>query len=128
MVTKITNGIQISVKTTYDGTIHRNDITYHAFSYYISIVNKSKDTVQLTERFWNIYDSLNDPDFVEGEGVVGQTPTLLPNDEYTYKSNCFLQSTAGSMKGFYKMINQENNDEFLVAIPTFQLTTTPQLN
>lgn len=128
MVTKITNGIQISIKTTYDGTIHLNNRTYHAFSYYISIENKSKDIVQLTDRFWNIYDSLNDTDFVEGEGVVGQTPILLPNDEYIYKSNCFLQSTSGSMKGFYKMKNQENEEEFLVAIPTFQLTTTPQLN
>lgn len=124
----ITNGIKISVKTTYDGTMYRNNLTYHAFSYYISIENKSKDTVTLLERFWNIYDSLNNPEFVEGEGVVGQTPTLLPNDEYTYKSNCFLLSTTGSMKGFYKMENQSNGDEFMVAIPTFQLSSTPQLN
>lgn len=117
----------VSVKTTYDGVMHRNNITYHAFSYYVSIKNNSKDTVKLLERFWNIYDSLNDPEFIKGEGVVGQTPILLPKDEYTYKSNCYLVSTFGAMKGFYKMHNQENGDEFMVAIPTFQLTATPQI-
>ncbi len=103
MVQQITNGIQISIKSTYDGILYRNDRAYHGFSYYVSIENKSKDIVQLLERFWNIYDSLNDPEFVKGEGVIGQTPILLPNEEYTYKSHCFLRSTSGSMKGFYKM-------------------------
>lgn len=128
MVQQITNGIQISVKTTYDGTIYRNHRTYYAFSYYISIENKSKETVQLLERYWNIFDALNDQEYVEGEGVVGQMPILQPNDEYTYKSGCFLMSPIGSMNGFYKMKNQENEDEFMVAVPTFQLTSTPQLN
>ena len=108
--------------------MYRNQRTYYAFSYYISIENKSKDTVKLLERFWNIYDSLNDPEFVEGEGVVGQTPTLQPKEEYTYKSNCYLTSPCGSMKGFYKMKSQDNGDEFMVKIPTFQLTSIPQLN
>lgn len=128
MVRQITNGILVSVKTTYDGVMHRNNRTYHAFSYYVSIKNNSKDTVQLLERFWNIYDSLNDTEFIEGDGVVGQTPTLQPNNEYTYKSHCFLVSTFGAMKGFYKMYNPESGDEMMIAIPTFQLTASPQKN
>lgn len=128
MFQQITKGIKISVKTTYNGTMYRGHREYYTFSYFVTIENKSKDTVQLTERFWNIYDSLNDPEFVEGEGVVGQTPVLAPNDEYNYKSNCFLTSSTGSMNGFYKMRNTKTNEEFMVTIPTFQLTTTPVLN
>lgn len=128
MVQQITKGIKISIKTVYNGTMYRGHREYYAFSYFITIENKSKDTVQLTERYWNIFDSLNNPEFVEGEGVVGQTPVLEPNDEYNYKSNCFLASSIGSMNGHYKMINTETKEEFLVKIPTFQLTTTPMLN
>lgn len=128
MVQQITKGVKISVKTIYNGTVYRGEQEYYAFSYFITIENKSKETIQLTERFWNIYDSLNEPDYVEGEGVVGQTPILEPNDEYNYKSNCFLISSFGSMNGHYKMQNIQTSEEFLVAIPTFQLATTPVLN
>lgn len=128
MFQQVTKGIKISVKTAYNGTMYRGHREYYAFSYFITIENRSKDTVQLLERYWNIFDSLNDPEFVEGEGVVGQTPTLEPNDEYNYKSNCFLTSSMGSMNGHYKMMNTQTGEEFLVKIPTFQLTTTPVLN
>ncbi len=123
MVQQITKGIKISVDTKYDGTMERNDMSYHVFSYFITIENKSNETVQLTERFWVILDSLNDTEIVEGEGVVGQTPILKPNDNYTYKSGCVLESNMGAMKGFFKMINLENSKPFKVIIPTFQLTT-----
>lgn len=128
MVQQVTKGIKISVKTVYNGTMYRGHREYYAFSYFISIENKSKDTVQLLERYWSIYDSLNNLEFVEGEGVVGQTPIFEPNSEYNYKSNCFLTSSIGAMKGSYKMINLETAEEFLVNVPTFQLTTTPVLN
>lgn len=125
---QITQGIKISVKTTYNGTIYRGYRIYYAFSYFISIKNNSKDTIQLIERFWNIYDALNNVETVEGKGVVGQTPVLEPNDKYHYKSNCFLTSNVGAMNGFYKMVNIENKEVFKVKIPTFQLIATPVLN
>lgn len=128
MFQQITKGIKISVKTTYNGVMARGNFNYHNFSYFVTIENKSKDTVQLLERYWIIYDSLNTTEYVEGEGVVGQIPILHPNDEYNYKSNCFLLSTHGAMSGNYKMINIETKEKFLVTIPTFQLTTTPTLN
>ena len=128
MFQQITKGIKISVKTVYNGIIYRGYVQHYAFSYFVTIKNNSKDTVQLLERFWVINDSLNETEYVEGEGVVGQTPVIKPNEEYNYRSNCFLISSVGSMSGRYKMINLKNNKEFLVEIPTFQLTTTPTLN
>ena len=128
MFQQITKGIKISVKTTFNGTVYRDYEQYYSFSYYISIENKSKDVVKLLERYWVIFDALNNTEYVEGAGVVGETPTLKPNDIYNYKSNCFLLSSTGAMGGNYKMINLETSKEFLVTIPTFQLTTTPTLN
>ena len=128
MFQQITKGIKVSVKTVYNGIIYRGYVQHYAFSYFISIKNNSKETVQLLERFWTIYDSLNETEHVHGEGVVGQTPIIKPNEEYNYRSNCFLISSVGSMKGSYKMINLKNNKEFLAEVPTFQLITTPTLN
>lgn len=128
MFQQITKDIKISVKTIFNGDIYRGYQKYYSFSYYIFIENNSKETVKLTERFWEIFDSLNRVETVKGEGVIGETPTLKPNETYNYRSNCFLLSTTGAMKGNYKMINLETKEEFLVTIPTFQLTSTPSLN
>ena len=128
MVQQITKGIKISVKTKYDGTLYRNHHLYHNFSYYITIENESLETVQLTDRFWKILDSLNRIEIVEGEGVVGQTPILEPQDTYTYKSGCFLLSNIGAMSGFFIMVNLETQQNFEVTIPTFQLSTPISLN
>jgi ApaG protein len=123
MIEQITKGIKISVKTKYNGTSYRNNKLYFIFAYFITIENKSSETVQLTNRFWKIYDSLNNTEIVEGEGVVGQTPVLKPNENYTYSSGCFLESSIGAMNGYYTMKNSITLEEFKVFIPTFQLTT-----
>lgn len=128
MVQQITKGIKVSVETKYDGTMERNSLLHHVFSYFITIENKSNETVQLTDRFWVIFDSLNNTEIVEGEGVVGQTPVLEPGDNYTYKSGCILESNIGAMKGFFRMLNLATNKDFRVTIPTFQLTTKPLSN
>lgn len=128
MIQQITKGIKISVKAKYNGVIERNLNTFNAFSYFITIENESNTVVQLLERFWEISDALNDKEFVVGEGVVGQKPILNPNEQYTYRSNCFLLGDTGSMKGTFKIINKKTNSLFQVIIPTFQLTTTPLLN
>jgi ApaG protein len=123
MIQQITKGIKVSVKTKYNGTSYRNNRLYYIFAYFITIENKSSETVQLTDRFWQIFDSLNITEIVKGEGVVGQTPVLQPNDVYNYSSGCFLESKIGSMKGYYTMKNIETFEEFKVIIPTFQLVT-----
>lgn len=128
MVQQITKGIKVSVETKYDGVMERNTLLHHVFSYFISIENKSNETVQLTDRFWIIFDSLNRTETVEGEGVVGQTPILEPGDNYTYKSGSVLTSNLGAMKGFFKMKSIVTQKTFKVTIPTFQLTTKPLSN
>ena len=123
MTHQVTKGIKISVDTKYKGIHHRTLKLYHVFSYVIRIENNSSETVKLTDRFWKIYDTLNYTEILSGEGVVGQTPILNPNETYTYNSGCFLKSNIGAMKGFYTMINMNTFKQFKVIIPTFQLST-----
>lgn len=121
MVQQVTNGIKISVISNFEGTSYRNYRLYFAFSYQVSIENQSNDTVQLLERHWKIFDSLNHTEIVEGSGVIGKKPILKPSQKHTYKSNCFLTSPIGAMNGFYKMVNFSTSKLFKVYIPTFQL-------
>ena len=120
MVQQVTNGIKISVISNFEGTSYRNYKLYYGFSYQVTIENQSNDTVQLLERHWKIFDSLNHTEIVEGSGVIGQKPVLKPAQIHTYGSNCFLSSPIGAMHGYYKMINFTTSKIFKVYIPTFQ--------
>jgi ApaG protein len=128
MVQKVTSGIKISVDTHFEGTFYKNYKIHFAFGYHVTIENQSKDSVQLTSRFWNIKDALKDTEIVQGEGVIGKKPVLKPGETYTYSSGCLLSSPFGAMSGYYNMVNFTTSKKFKVAIPSFKLCAPFALN
>lgn len=128
MVQQITRGIKISIETNFEGTFHKNYRMHFAFGYRVTIENQSKDSVQLTSRFWQIKDSLNSTEIVEGEGVIGKKPVIKPGESHSYRSGCLLASPFGSMKGFYNMVNFTSTRKFRVSIPSFKLSAPFALN
>ena len=128
MVTQITKGIKVSIKTSFEGTYYKESKLHYAFEYIVKIENQSKELVQLNSRHWNILDSLNDDETVNGEGVIGKKPVLKPGEVHTYSSGCLLASPYGAMYGFYRMINLNSTKKFNVVIPTFKLSAPFALN
>ncbi len=128
MVQKVTCGIKISVETNFEGTFYKNYKIHFAFGYKITIENQSKDSVQLTSRFWNIKDALKDTEIVQGEGVIGKKPVLKPGESHTYNSGCLLSAPFGSMSGYYEMVNFTTSKKFKVTIPSFKLSAPFALN
>ncbi|MEP2279437.1 Co2+/Mg2+ efflux protein ApaG, partial [Maribacter sp.] len=94
----------------------------------ITIENQSKDAVQLTSRHWKIYDSLNDMETLDGEGVIGKKPVIQPGESHTYNSGCLLTSPIGAMKGHYNMVTMNSVEKFRVYIPTFKFSAPFALN
>lgn len=128
MTTQVTKGIKISVNTNFEGTFFKNYKMHYAFGYTITIENQSKDVVQLTSRHWRIYDSLNEMETLDGEGVIGKKPVINPGESHTYNSGCLLTSPIGAMKGHYNMFNFNSNEKFRVYIPTFKFNSPFALN
>lgn len=128
MVTQITRGIKISVLTTFEGTYFKNHKMHYAFSYHITIENHSKDSVQLISRHWEILDALNNPEIVDGEGIIGKKPVLKPGESHTYSSGCLLCGPFGSMQGYFNMINFTSTRSFKVIVPAFKLGAPFALN
>ena len=128
MVTQVTNGVKITVRTQFQAAHSRPDMKHFLFTYNIIIENKSEYTVQLLQRHWNIFDSNGDTKIVEGEGVVGQQPVIAPNDLYEYESACVLTTDMGKMDGNYQMIRIADKEKFIVEIPEFQLIAPARLN
>jgi ApaG protein len=121
MVTATTHDIEIRVETSFQPDYSVPNSAENIFAYRITILNKSHFTVQLLRRHWYIFDGPRLVREVEGEGVVGETPTLAPNEQHVYVSFCNLQSVIGRMEGSYTFIREFDEALFQVAIPSFTM-------
>lgn len=124
----VTEGIRISVETIYRPDYSSFNEGLFLFSYHITIENNSTRSVQLLERHWNIFDIHLKLRTIEGSGVVGQQPILLPSEQYSYSSACDFKSGIGWMKGFFTMKDIDDENIFKVTIPKFELYATHILN
>lgn len=88
--------------------------------YHIRLENHSHDTIQLISRHWRITDGNGMINHVDGEGVVGEQPVLLPGGTHDYVSGCPLTTPHGSMEGHYTF-RKEDGAALRVAIPFFPL-------
>ncbi len=128
MVTKITKGVKIIVRTRFQAEHSRPEMNHFLFTYRVLIENNSEYTVQLLRRHWHIFDTNGEHREVEGEGVVGQQPVLMPNEIYEYESACNLITDMGKMRGTYEMMRVIDKQLFEVEIPEFKLIAPHRLN
>ena len=128
MVTKITDGVKISVETIYQPEYSNPANEHFMFAYRVNIENMTENSVQLLNRHWNIFDSNGTNREVEGEGVVGQQPVIEPGDNHEYVSGCNLKTDMGSMRGSYEMERIVDGLKFKVNIPEFYLIAPYKLN
>lgn len=128
MTSIITHGIEISVQTRYYAPQSDPRNNHYFFVYEITITNKSDYTVKLLRRHWDITDGFGEKREVDGEGVVGETPTLEPGDSFSYNSGCDFATEIGKMSGFYTMKKLVNQSEFNVLIPEFMMVLPARLN
>lgn len=124
MVSAITQGIQVSVETTYQPDFSNPQQHHYVFTYKVRIENKSSHTVQLLRRRWEIYDATESRKIVEGDGVVGQQPILEPGESHTYVSGCNLKSGIGKMRGSFTLEKLMDGKLLEIVIPEFQLIST----
>ena len=124
----ITHGIEISVITHYYAEQSNPHLNQYFFVYQITITNKSDYTVQLLKRHWDITDAHGRLRTVDGDGVVGETPVLEPNESYNYTSGCDFTTEVGKMSGYYTMLKMIDEKEFEVQIPEFVMVLPARLN
>jgi ApaG protein len=128
MVTKITDGVKVTVETIYQPEYSNPMNEHYMFAYKVHIENLTDYSVQLLRRHWHIFDSNGTKREVEGEGVVGQQPVIEPGESHEYVSGCNLKTDMGSMHGTYQMKRIVDEEDFYVNIPEFYLVAPYKLN
>ncbi|TWI83435.1 ApaG protein [Lacibacter cauensis] len=128
MVFQISEGVKVSVETYYQPDYSNPVASEFMFAYRITIENNNTFPVKLLQRHWNIFDSNGSYKEIDGEGVVGVQPVILPGDQYQYVSGCNLKTEMGKMQGSYTMENLHTKKEFDVRIPMFEMIAPFKVN
>ncbi|MGN6618656.1 MAG: Co2+/Mg2+ efflux protein ApaG [Ilyomonas sp.] len=128
MVSKISEGVEISVETFYQADYSNPANHEFMFAYRITIENHNSFPVKLLKRKWFIFDSDSQRREVEGEGVVGVQPVIEPGHQFQYVSGCNLKTEMGRMYGTYFMQNENNKQTFNVNIPPFEMIVPMKMN
>ena len=116
-------GIRITVRPVYLSEQSEPSARHYVFAYFVRIENVGAVTATLMSRRWLIHDSAGDDTEVEGEGVVGEQPTIVPGDVHEYQSFCILKSGEGFMEGHYNFTRADST-HFRAEIPRFILSAS----
>lgn len=125
MYEKTTHNITIQVEPNFLPDQSRPEDEHYVWAYHVRIENKGSDIVQLKSRYWKIMDGFGQTHEVEGEGVIGQQPTLAPGESFEYTSGTPLGTPSGIMTGTYRMVSV-HGESFTVDIPAFSLDSPYQ--
>lgn len=113
--------IQVSARTAFIPEQSDLENGRYVFAYTITITNAGNVPAQLVSRHWIITDANNQVQEVRGLGVVGEQPTLRPNESFQYTSGTAIATPVGTMRGSYQMI-AEDGRQFDAPIPEFTLS------
>lgn len=116
-------GIRITVRPVYLREQSEPSARHYVFAYFVRIENVGSETATLVSRRWLIHDSAGDDTEVEGEGVVGEQPTIAPGQVHEYQSFCILKSGEGFMEGHYNFV-RGSTSRFRAEIPRFILSAS----
>lgn len=119
--------IKIEVETEYLEKDSVPEEAQYVFRYTITIVNLNSEAVTLKSRHWIITDSDGKETEVQGEGVVGETPTIEADTAYQYTSGTVLEAPLGFMEGSYTM-ERIDGSQFDAVIPVFRLAANLHLH
>jgi ApaG protein len=125
--TAVTDGIRVSVKSTYVSEQSAPRAQRYVFAYTVRIANEGGEPAQLLTRHWIITDGNGKVEEVKGPGVVGHQPYLRPGEHFEYTSGCVLQTPRGEMKGTYQM-HRPDGRQFDAIIAPFLLLLPYSLN
>jgi len=113
--------ITVAARTAFIPDQSDVDGSRYVFAYTITITNAGTLPAQLVSRHWIITDSNNQVQEVRGLGVVGEQPTLRPNESFQYTSGTAIATPVGTMRGTYQMV-AEDGMQFDAPIPEFTLS------
>ena len=126
-----TQSVTVSAESFYQDQYSNPDKQQYVYAYRIAIANNGRQPVKLLSRAWDVTDATGNHRHVEGEGVVGQQPVIMPGQCHEYTSWVQFKTPIGSMQGSYIMADLDKRRSgrlFQVEVPRFMHISPETLN
>ena len=112
-------------RVTVDRVLHQPDAQTpperpHCFVYFITIHNDTDTAITVRGRKWVVTSGSGEIIAVEGEGVVGQMPRILPGESFSYNSFHLLDTPSAVAEGSYLGVDAAGCP-VLARIPRFKM-------
>ena len=120
MYSKTTKGVTVTVTPYFLDDQSSPQENHYVWAYQVNITNFGECSIKLNHRNWLIIDANGKILNVQGEGVVGEFPTIEPGETFEYTSGTPLKTNNGIMQGFY-LVSQDNGEKLKIDIPAFSL-------
>ncbi len=117
---EITQNIEITVTPEFLSNITDFENNNFFWRYFVNIKNNKKSKIQIISRYWKIINEDGSFEEVSGEGVVGETPIIMPKLDFNYSSHVQLHGSSGIMMGHY-LVKVAKDKIIEVTIPKFSL-------
>ena len=114
------HGFKVTVESAYVPSESDPATNRYVFAYTIMIENTGERPARLMRRRWLITNGNGEKQEVQGPGVVGRQPRLVPGERFRYTSAAVLETAVGAMQGHYEF-RADDGVEFRVSIPVFSL-------
>ncbi len=105
----LTNGVRVQATPSYIRESSDPASSRFLFAYHIVLINEGDARVTLRRRHWKIVDADGDAHKVEGEGVVGEQPSLAPGERFEYHSSAQLETDWGTMEGAFTFEREDHS-------------------
>ena len=93
----------------------------HPFVYFLTIENGSAEAVTIKGRKWVVTDLDGGRIVVEGDGVVGKFPRLLPGEKFSYNSYHVIGHDSVAEGAFIGVT--DGGEPVVTRIPRFAMKT-----
>jgi ApaG protein len=113
------------LRVTIDDLVYQTDVITppdypYCFVYFISIHNDTESPITIKGRKWVVTNERGEITAVEGDGVVGQFPTIEPGEKFSYNSYHLLNTTSAVAEGSYLGVDTLGR-RVVTRIPKFKM-------
>jgi ApaG protein len=117
-------GLKVVVeRVEYDPALPAPEDKPYPFAYHLSIQNESQLTVKLFGRKWILEEEDGPVVVVEGDGIVGQFPTLRTGEVFSYNSYHTIAGACSVSGAFFG--TTESGAPVAVKVPRFEIEPPP---
>ncbi|MDB2429683.1 ApaG domain [Akkermansiaceae bacterium] len=114
------SGLRVEVEeVNFNPNLEAPEERPYPFVYFISIINDSNEALTIWGRKWILKDVTGEMMVVEGSGVVGENPFLLPGERFSYNSYHVIGKDSRVSGSFFG--TSEHGAKVRVTIPGFNL-------